>query len=84
MKISTVLTRARRSQAALALDPLPASKVQSDPPEIAEFDMHNSGEPTSAGKKSIRRPCKSRKSAWLVRKLRNWPRPNWADRYKIN
>jgi hypothetical protein len=28
---STVLTRARRSQAALALDPIPASKVQPDP-----------------------------------------------------
>jgi hypothetical protein len=42
MRASTVLTRARRSQAALALDPLPASKVQSDPPEIAEFDKHNS------------------------------------------
>jgi hypothetical protein len=41
MTISTVLTRARRSQAALALDPLPASNVQSDPPEIAEFDKHN-------------------------------------------
>jgi hypothetical protein len=41
MRASTVLTRARRSPAALALDPLPASKVQSDPPEIAEFDKHN-------------------------------------------
>jgi hypothetical protein len=41
MRASTVLTRARRSQTALALDPLPASKVQSDPPEIAEFDKHN-------------------------------------------
>ena len=39
--VSTVLTRAKRSQAALALDPLPASKVQSEPPEIAEFDKHN-------------------------------------------
>ena len=29
--ISTGLTRARRFQAALALDPLPASKVQSGP-----------------------------------------------------
>jgi hypothetical protein len=35
------LTRARRSQAALALDPIPAAKVQSDPLEIAEFDKHN-------------------------------------------
>jgi hypothetical protein len=34
---STGLTRARRSQAALALDPIPASKVQSDPLEIAEL-----------------------------------------------
>ena len=42
MMVSTGLTQARRSNAALALDPLPASKVQSDPPEIAEFDKHNS------------------------------------------
>jgi hypothetical protein len=41
MTTSTGLTRARRSQAALALDPLPASKVQSDPHEIAELDKHN-------------------------------------------
>ena len=39
--VSTGLTRARRSQAALALDPIPASKVQSDPLEIAELDKHN-------------------------------------------
>ena len=39
--ISTVLTRARRSQAALALDPLPASKVHSDPLQIAELDKDN-------------------------------------------
>jgi len=32
--VSTGLTRARRSQAALVLDPLPASKVQSDPHEL--------------------------------------------------
>jgi hypothetical protein len=42
MKVSTVLTRARRSIAALALDPIPASKVQSAPHEIAELDKHNS------------------------------------------
>jgi hypothetical protein len=42
MKISTGLTRARRSAAALALDPIPASKVKSDPLEIAELDKHNS------------------------------------------
>jgi hypothetical protein len=42
MKVSTGLTRARRSAAALALDPIPASKVQSDPLEFAEFDKHNS------------------------------------------
>jgi hypothetical protein len=42
MTVSTGLTRARRSQAALALDPLPASKVHSDPLEIAELDKHNS------------------------------------------
>jgi hypothetical protein len=41
MKISTVLTRARRSNTALALDPLPASKVLSDPLKIAELDKHN-------------------------------------------
>jgi hypothetical protein len=35
--VSTGLTRARRFQAALALDPLPASKVQSDPLEFAEL-----------------------------------------------
>jgi hypothetical protein len=39
--VSTGLTRARRSQAALALDPIPASKVHSDPLEIAELDKHN-------------------------------------------
>jgi hypothetical protein len=39
--VSTGLTRARRSQAALALDPIPASKVQSDPLEFAELDKHN-------------------------------------------
>ena len=38
---STGLTRARRSQAALALDPLPALKVQSAPYQIAELDKHN-------------------------------------------
>jgi hypothetical protein len=38
---STVLTRARRSQAALALDPIPASKAQSDPLQFAEIDKHN-------------------------------------------
>ncbi|MGI9072799.1 MAG: hypothetical protein ACR2JB_16145, partial [Bryobacteraceae bacterium] len=32
---------ARRSAAALALDPIPASKVLSDPLEFAEFDKHN-------------------------------------------
>ena len=41
MMVSTGLTRARRSNAALALDPLPASKAQSDPLQIAEFDKHN-------------------------------------------
>jgi len=40
--VSTELTRARRSQATLALDPIPASKAQSDPLKIAELDMHNS------------------------------------------
>jgi hypothetical protein len=40
--VSTGLTRARRSQAALALNPIPASKVQSNPFQIAEFDKHNS------------------------------------------
>ncbi len=39
--VSTRLTRARRSQAALALDPIPASKVQSGPHQIAELDKHN-------------------------------------------
>jgi hypothetical protein len=38
---STGLTRARRFQAALALDPFPASKVQSDPRQFAEIDKHN-------------------------------------------
>ncbi len=37
MMVSTGLARARRFQAALALDPIPASKVQSDPLEIAEL-----------------------------------------------
>jgi ABC-type lipoprotein release transport system permease subunit len=41
VKVSTVLTRARRSNAALALDPLPASKIQPDPNQIAELDTHN-------------------------------------------
>jgi hypothetical protein len=39
--VSTGLTRARRSQAALALDPILASKVHSDPLGIAELDKHN-------------------------------------------
>ncbi len=39
--VSTGLTRARRSLAALALDPIPASKVQSVPLEFAELDKHN-------------------------------------------
>jgi hypothetical protein len=39
--VSTELTRARRSQATLALDPIPASKAQSDPLKIAELDKHN-------------------------------------------
>ena len=39
--ISTGLTRARRFQAALALDPIPASKVQSAPLQFAELDKHN-------------------------------------------
>jgi hypothetical protein len=34
---STGLSRARRSQAALALDPIPASKLQSVPLEFAEL-----------------------------------------------
>jgi len=38
---STGLTRARRFQAALALDPLPASKVQSDLRQFAELDKYN-------------------------------------------
>jgi hypothetical protein len=41
MTISTLLTRGRRFQAALPLDPIPASKVQSGPPEFAELDTHN-------------------------------------------
>ncbi len=41
MKVSTGLTRARRFQAALALVPIPASKVLSAPLEIAELDKHN-------------------------------------------
>jgi hypothetical protein len=40
--ISTALTRARRSQAALALDPIPASKVQSVPLEFAELPRKTS------------------------------------------
>ena len=40
--VSTGLTRARRFQAALALDPIPASKVQSAPRQFAELDTHNS------------------------------------------
>ncbi len=48
MTVSTGLTRERRSQAALALDPLPASKVQSDPRTIAEFDKHNCVGPQSS------------------------------------
>lgn len=45
--VSTGLTRARRSQAALSLDPLPASKVQSAPLQFAELDRHNTK--TAAG-----------------------------------
>jgi hypothetical protein len=43
---STGLTRASRSQAALVLEPIPASKVQSVPLEFAELDKHNSAIPT--------------------------------------
>jgi hypothetical protein len=39
--VSTGLTRAGRFQAALALDPLPASKVQCAPLEFADIDKHN-------------------------------------------
>jgi hypothetical protein len=39
--LSTELSRARRFQAALALHPLPASKVQCGPPQFAGIDMHN-------------------------------------------
>jgi len=45
--VSTGLSRARRSQAALALDPLPASKVQSAPLQFAELDRHNTPEQPS-------------------------------------
>jgi hypothetical protein len=38
---STGLTGARRFQAALALDPFPASKVQSHARQFAEIDKHN-------------------------------------------
>ena len=41
MIVSTRLTRVRRSQAALALDPLPASKVQSGPLKFPDIDKHN-------------------------------------------
>jgi hypothetical protein len=41
VKISTGLTRARRSPAALALGPIPASEVQSEPSQFAELDKHN-------------------------------------------
>ena len=40
--ISTGLTRARRSQAALALDPIPAQKAKMAHIQFAEFDKHNS------------------------------------------
>jgi hypothetical protein len=39
--VSTGLTKARRFEDALALDPIPASKVQSAPLQIAELDKHN-------------------------------------------
>jgi hypothetical protein len=57
--VSTGLARARRSQAALALDPIPASKAQSDPLEIAELDKHNSnaqGRPGGTGIRSSTGP----------------------------
>ena len=42
MKVSTVLTRARRSAAALALEPHPGSKSQiMTHAQIAELDKHN-------------------------------------------
>lgn len=50
---STGLTRARRSQAALALDPIPASKVQSVPLEFAELDKHNSLKPAPAAREFV-------------------------------
>jgi hypothetical protein len=43
VKVSTVLTRARRSAAALALEPHPGSKGQiMTHAQIAELDKHNS------------------------------------------
>jgi hypothetical protein len=50
--VSTGLTRARRSQAALALDLIPASKVQPVPHEIAELDKHNLSRPRATSRKA--------------------------------
>jgi hypothetical protein len=51
--VSTGLTRARRFQAALALDPIPASKVQSVPLEFADgmrrSVLHEAGYALRAG-----------------------------------
>jgi hypothetical protein len=52
MTISTLPTRGRRFQAALPLDPIPASKVQSGPLQFAELDRHNS--PDSPGSREVR------------------------------
>ncbi len=68
MTVSTGLTRARRSKAALALDPIPASKVQSDPLEIAELDKHNSfprqGKPGRAGSPYAASSLPASKQRW--------------------
>ena len=65
MRVSTGLTRARRSQAALALDPLPASKVQSAPRQFAELDKHNFRDWQRTQTQSSVKANKARDSKWM-------------------
>ena len=63
--VSTGLTRARRFKAALALDPLPASKVQSGPLQFADIDKHNTGGLMSA-RESF---CRGFGSRWFTERF---------------
>src|ERR1039457_1873871 len=36
------------------------------------------------GKRGSGKPCTLRKSVWLVRRRRNWPKPSWVDQCRTN